>query len=132
MPRAGQLPTSVRIWAALAVLALGFLLALGPLVSAAPAPAHSISLSGLFDCSQTAQSTLERQMNFRAAQILAHCRGEKVAEQQSAAFRATASFKALRPDSFGGADQDVILPDHPIYPKVTQSESMVWGHGNTV
>src|SRR5436190_1714291 len=83
-----------------------------------------------FDCSRISELGLDRQLNIRAAMIVVGCRGEKW-PGQSGPVDPKNPFKPLLPGNYGGVDRNVILPEAP-YPDVTQSESMVWGHGDTI
>ncbi len=93
-----------------------------------------------FDCSRMKEMGIDKQMNFHANEIMAACSGLKFqlpkdaapsSADLSAAAKGGANGKTLIPSNYGGPDVCASCPDGT-YPKVTQSESMVWGHGNTV
>src|SRR5262249_17691425 len=90
-----------------------------------------------FDCSQVFNLGINRQDNQRAGLIMIECGYMQPASpvQGSRVFGTgglSQWIQKLLPEPLfiGGADVDVILPD-AAFPKVTQSESMSWCHGNT-
>src|SRR4051812_30715988 len=96
---------------------------------------QSVKPTTPFDCSQIAALGLDKQMNIRAAELLASCgKGSKPADApagKSGGNLGSLSKKFFSPLVYGGVDRNVILPD-ATSPKVTQSETFVWGNGNTI
>ncbi|MFN7975586.1 MAG: putative Ig domain-containing protein [Acidobacteriota bacterium] len=95
----------------------------------APAPITSDPGILQFDCSQIQALGIDKQTNLRAALIRQHC-GEStgtVGQVSPPTYRraAPASINAL-----GGVDVNIITGTET-FPAVTQSESFVWGEGNT-
>ena len=82
------------------------------------------------DCADAIAHGVEMQMNLRAALIRVHCGLEKPGDA-SALGTTVSDQPANSPYAIGGTDVDVILPDGT-YPKVTQSETMVWANGSTI
>src|SRR5207237_9167177 len=94
-------------------------------------------LPPVFDCSQVYNLGIDRQENFAAGLIMIAC-GYSEGGSPSPGSRVfgygglSQWMQKLLPEPLfiGGADVDVVLPDG-MFPKVTQSESMEWCHGNT-
>jgi DNA-binding beta-propeller fold protein YncE len=79
------------------------------------------------ECSSIAKEGIEKQLNLEASEILVECgvlpAGAGTGESES---------PASGPEgSFPGSDVNVITGAET-YPHVTQSESFVWSHGNTI
>ncbi|HUS14425.1 MAG TPA: hypothetical protein VM536_05320, partial [Chloroflexia bacterium] len=89
------------------------------------------SKPGAVNCADVATYHLEMQTNLRAAEILAACGYYGAAAAVKAQQQPVKGGNMPVPAAIGGTDANVILPD-ATYPKVTQSESFVWGFGNTV
>ncbi len=93
-----------------------------------------------FNCARMKEMGIEKQMNFHASEILAACSGMKFQLPNDAPTNADLSViaksgngKSVNPNDYGGTDRNASSSaGDGAYPKVTQSESMVWGHGNTV
>jgi hypothetical protein len=88
-----------------------------------------------FDCLHIEELGIEKQMNQRADAILKYCR-EKSGEADApiSADTTFANFisSLTRAESiFGGTDTNLITGTET-FPKVTQSTSASWGHGNTI
>ncbi|OGF64131.1 MAG: hypothetical protein A2Y62_19765 [Candidatus Fischerbacteria bacterium RBG_13_37_8] len=87
------------------------------------------------DCSKMVQLGIEKQENMRASRIRVHCGLEapnsmywnEEFKEKDPFFESLNSLFAI-----GGIDVNVITGTTDPYPTVTQSESTVWGHGDTI
>jgi hypothetical protein len=114
-------------------------------------PAGSAKAERPFDCSRINELGIDKQTNFHAMQLLAACQGRSLVPQEitrvphqgaasgviargpSGATGVENAAGQLNPLVYGGVDQDIILPDAPPGSTYnTQSESFVWGNGNTI
>ncbi len=91
-----------------------------------------------FNCADIQRYNVDKQLNIRAAAIMQKCgHGPEKSENKAAAnSRGSTGIAALDQltgplSYYGGTDVNVILPDGT-YPKVTQSETFVWGDGDNV
>ena len=83
-------------------------------------------------CATIDRYNVEKQMNQRAADILAACgRYSSRATDTRATFSALARLSSS-PNDYGGTDVNTITGGEGAFPKVTQSEVQVWAQGNTV
>ena len=96
----------------------------GPTASSAQAP-----IGGSANCASIDRYHLEKQMNHRAAAILAAC-GR--ARATSMSFSALDELTPSSPHVYGGPDKNLIAGFLQTFPNVTQSEVQVWANGNTV
>ena len=94
---------------------------------ASSAPTRSSS-----QCANIERFHLEKQMNQRAAEILAACGrySSRAADTQSTF--STLARLSQSPNDYGGTDVNVITGGEGASPQVTQSEVQVWAQGNTV
>ncbi len=81
------------------------------------------------DCSSIDAQSLSGQTNMYAAWAMIYC-GYEPGGSPDAASPAQVPINRGAP-TIGGTDANVVLPDGS-YPKVTQSESMVWANGSTI
>ena len=95
--------------------------------------ASSAPTSSSSQCATIERFHLEKQMNQRAADILAACgRYSSRAPDTRATFSALARLSSS-PNDYGGTDANTITAGgEGAFPKVTQSEVQVWAQGNTV
>ena len=86
-----------------------------------------------FNCADIKKYGIDKQMNIHAQRIMAACSGmpQPPKDASNLNLNTLNSLAKSYPAVLGGTDVNVILPDGT-YPHVIQSESMVWGHGNTV
>src|SRR5437016_648034 len=132
----GHLLANRRFWlSALAapVLVLAFVLltsdSRAALPSQAPrppadAPTALDTLAAQFDCNQISAHSIDKQLNPLANAIMAKC-GKAGAGLPAGTIGGV--FKSL-PGAYGGPDVNVHPPTSPNI----QSESFVWGNGNTI
>ena len=99
----------------------------GPAGGYGSTPIRSAQPPGV-DCKNINARELSRQTNPYAAWQLIYC-----GYAQGGSPQAVASNGPIRRNAptIGGMDANVVLPDGT-YPKVTQSESMVWSNGSTI
>ena len=136
----------------LAIAALGMIL-LGNIAAASVPPSQPASVPvGLvgqavnqadpfgiadFNCADLASYGIEKQMNPRAAAILARCEPGKDSQLPPKTTdprentSAPTTGNASSPLAIGGTDKDIDLPEGT-YPNVTQSTSKSWAHGNVI
>ena len=88
-----------------------------------------------FNCADIAQYGIDKQMNVRAAAIMAKCSGKSEGNTNSGDTSGLLAPLAAAVDAalpaLGGTDKDIILPDGT-YPATIESETFTWGHGSTV
>src|SRR5205823_2111672 len=102
-------------------------------------PAGGATALEAFGCSHATEwhraHGIDRQVNLRAARLLAQCgQGGMVLSARSTPVAngdLPSLARAILPLDLGGMDSDVVLPDGN-YPKVTQSEDMIWANGQTI
>jgi N-acetylneuraminic acid mutarotase len=131
-------PMNRRTWLliAAALFAISALTALGTVANASlPTDPGSVAQSLVvapeqqskdepFDCSQIDAKNINKQMNLRAAQIMADCgRGEEVIPQVAV----KGSGGDFSPDAYGGTDINV----HPSSSTAIQSETFSWYNAST-
>ena len=80
-------------------------------------------------CSTINKFHLDKQMNYRAAEILAAC--GRAPEGRAPSFSAVGRLRP-EPHVLGGIDKNLITGGEGIYPNVTQSETQSWTNGNTI
>ncbi|HUS16626.1 MAG TPA: hypothetical protein VM536_16650, partial [Chloroflexia bacterium] len=126
-----------RYWAA-ALVALLAIAGVGGAANAArpgsitAPPPPAVKAEAPFDCSLIEKLGIDRQLNLRAAGIMQQC-GRVPGGQPATggAGSVTSAFRAQNPAAYGGADVNTITGAETS-PNVTQSETFVWGQGNTV
>ncbi|MEP6704316.1 MAG: FG-GAP-like repeat-containing protein [Acidobacteriota bacterium] len=85
-----------------------------------------------FDCSRIDELSIEKQTSIRAGAILEYCRKGLDAPPQSRDTLIDIAYsRPSSPLAFGSTDIDLITGGETS-PRVTQAESVSWGHGNTV
>jgi Divergent InlB B-repeat domain len=99
-------------------------------VLALPSAAGARAAPGPIDvnCAKQDFGALRREQNLRASMILVECGKAPGGHRLSSASGGADTTKAF---ALGGGDVDLITGGET-YPRVTQSEDMVWGQGNTV
>ena len=85
-----------------------------------------------FDCSQISVYHIDQQMNMHAAELMAACGQAKSGTAPAKANIGGSAVGRVHPNAYGGVDVNVMVPEPYAYPSVTQSETFVWGHGNTI
>src|SRR5258708_7341678 len=101
--------------------------------SNAPAPSKNDPFGiANFNCADVSRLGVDKQTNVRAAAILQKCGySPKSSDSPSIKTGIRAIDTLVNPLLLGGTDSDVILPDGSS-PHITQSETFVWAHGNTI
>lgn len=85
-----------------------------------------------FDCSQIHARGIDRQTNLRAARIKRACGATGGGSASKLDVASAIVEKLVAPFTLGGQDRTVNNYAADVYPKVTQSESAVWGNGSTI
>lgn len=85
-----------------------------------------------FDCSQIHARGIDRQTNTRASRIMVACGASQGGSPANKNMASAIVDKLTAAFYLGGPDKTVNNYAADVYPKVTQSESVVWANGNTV